>query len=156
MKDTLTCEIRYELDESRQSPGRLTGTLLTYEVRAADRPEIFTRGAMVWPETGITINLQHDRRQLITRTIPFLDGDEVRIETQLPDTAMGRDVATMVREGIITGLSAEFHAQQEGRRGALREIRRAFLQAAGLVDSPSYGGSRVEVRQNGQRRRYWL
>ena len=59
MLDSLLCEIRYERDESRQSPGRLTGTLLTYEVRAADRPEIFTRGAMVWPEKGITLNLQH-------------------------------------------------------------------------------------------------
>ena len=32
--DTLTCEIRLAEDESRQSPGRLVGTLLTYEVRA--------------------------------------------------------------------------------------------------------------------------
>ena len=125
MPDNLLCEIRYERDESRQSPGRLTGTLLTYEVRAADRPEIFTRGAMVWPEKGITINLQHDRRQLITRTIPFLDGDEVRISTQLPDTIWAGTLRRWLREGIITGLSAEFHAQQEGRRGGLREIRRA-------------------------------
>ena len=156
MPDSLLCEIRYELDESRQSPGRLLGTLLTYEVRAKDRPEIFIRGALVWPENGITLNLQHDRRQLIARTLPFLDGDEVKISTQLPDTGMGRDVATMVREKIITGLSAEFYAQEEGRRGLLREIRRATLQAAGLVDAPSYGGSKVEVRSQSGRRRYWL
>ena len=39
--DRLLCEVRYESDESRQGPGRLTGTLIVYETRANDRPEMF-------------------------------------------------------------------------------------------------------------------
>ena len=148
--DTLTCEIRFAEDPSRMSPGRLTGTLLTYETRAGDRPELFARGALHWPENGIVINDQHDRRAAIVRAIPFLDGDELKIDAPLPDTQRGRDAATNVREGVLTGLSVEFHAEQEGRRDGLREIRRAFMPAAGLVDSPSYRGSVVEVRGESQ------
>ena len=48
--DLLLCEVRYAEDQEHGSPGRLTGTLLTYEREANDRPEIFTRGALVWPD----------------------------------------------------------------------------------------------------------
>ena len=61
--EILKCEIRLAEDESRLSPGRLTGTLLTYETRASDRPELFARGALHWPENGIIINDQHQRNQ---------------------------------------------------------------------------------------------
>ena len=44
--DTFDCEIRFEEDASKLSPGRLTGTLLTYEQRAGDRPEVFAAGAL--------------------------------------------------------------------------------------------------------------
>ena len=33
--DNLLVEVRFAEDETRQSPGRLTGTLLTYSKRAA-------------------------------------------------------------------------------------------------------------------------
>ena len=144
--DSLLCEVRFEADESRQTPGRLTGTLLTYEQPARDRPEIFTRGALSWPEHGIVINEQHNRASPIIRTVPFLEGDDVRIDVALPDTQRGRDAGIMVRNGTLTGLSAEFYARQEGRRGGLREIRGGLLVAAGLVDRASYAGSKVEVR----------
>ena len=39
--DLITCEIRFAEDETRQTPGRLVGTLLTYGERASDRPEVF-------------------------------------------------------------------------------------------------------------------
>ena len=44
--ENLLCEVRFAEDPSRLSPGRLTGTLVTYEVRAKDRPELFARGAL--------------------------------------------------------------------------------------------------------------
>ena len=149
MTDLLTCEIRYSEDETRQSPGRLTGTLLTYEVRAADRPEIFRRGSLRWPENGVLVREQHNRQAPIVRVIPYLDGDAVKVDTALPNTARGRDAVTNIREGVLGGLSVEFYAEDEGRRGGLREIRRALLGGAGLVDAPSYAGSTVEVRARG-------
>ena len=157
-EERLDCEIRFERDDSRQSPGRLVGTLLTYEERAHDRPEMFTRGSLEWPAKGIVITRQHDRNSPIVRAVPFVDGDEVRIDVALPDTAAGRDAATDVRDGLLTGLSVEFRSSQEGRRNGLREIRRAYVPRAGLVDSPSYTGSVVQVRERGEggRRRVWL
>ena len=144
--DLLTCEIRYAEDETRASPGRLTGVLLRYEERARDRPEVFRRGSLRWPENGVLVREQHNRQAPIVRVIPYLDGDAVKIDTPLPNTARGRDAVTNIREGVLGGLSVEFHAEDEGRRGNLREIRRALLGGAGLVDSPSYKSSTVEVR----------
>ena len=151
MNDLLTCEIRYSADDSRQSPGRIVGTLLTYEVRAADRPEIFRRGALRWPENGILVREMHQRQEPIVHVVPYLEGDAVKVDTPLPNTTRGRDAVTNIREGVYGGLSAEFHAEAEGRRNGLREIRRALLGGAGLVDSPSYTDSKVEVRE----RRFW-
>ena len=146
--DRLLCEIRYESDDSRLSPGRLVGTLLTYEERARDRAELFTRGAMRWPEIGVVINLMHDRQQPLLRVFPKLDGDALTVDAALPDTQRGRDVAADMRQEnpLYTGLSVEFRAEQEGRRGGLREIRRAYMPSAGLVDRGAYAGSTVEVR----------
>ena len=144
--EELTFEVRQEADPSRESPGRLVGTLLTYEQRANDRPEVFVRGALTWPATGILINAQHNRAAPILRAIPYLDGDQVKIDAALPNTTAGRDAAENLRQGVYTGLSVEFASRSEGRRGPLREIRSALLGGAALVDSSSYKGSTVEVR----------
>ena len=146
LSDLIHCEIRFTEDESRQSPGRLTGTLLTYETRANDRPELFAYGALTWPDTGIIINEQHNRQAPILRTVPFVQGNAVMVDAELPNTTRGRDAATNVREGVLTGLSVEFYAMREGRRDGMREIRQATVRSAGLVDSPSYSDSVVAVR----------
>ena len=144
--EQLTCEIRYSQDESRQTPGRVTGTLIVYEKRAGDRPELFERNSIHWPEQGIVINEMHQRNTPVLRVVPFLDGDELRIDAPLPDTLRGRDAATNIRENVYTGLSLEFRAERERRRGGVRSIQRAFVPRAALVDSPSYTDSLVEVR----------
>ena len=144
--DKLVFEIRQLDDPTRESPGRLTGTLLNYEERARDRHEVFARGALTWPEAGILVNWQHDRSKPILRAVPFLDGDAVKIDAQIPNTALGRDTVVNIREGVFGGLSVEFHSRSEGRRGNLREIRSAFLGPAALVDTGSYAGATVEVR----------
>ena len=147
--ENLTCEIRYSVDESRQTPGHVTGTLIVYEQRAGDRPELFERDAIHWPEHGIVINEMHQRNRPVLRVIPFLDGDELRIDGVLPDTQAGRDAATNIREHVYTGLSLEFRAEREHRRGGLRAIQRAYVPRAALVDTPSYTDSKVEVRASG-------
>ena len=144
--DELVFEIRQEADPTRESPGRLVGTLLTYEERANDRPEVFVRGALTWPEKGILVNAQHDRKSPIVRVLPYVDGDAVKIDAALPNTTAGRDAAENLRQKVYTGLSVEFASRSEGRRGPLREIRQAVLGGAALVDSSSYKGSTVEVR----------
>ena len=143
----LRCTIEVRADESRQSAGRLVGTLLTYGERASDRAEVFLPGALKWPAAGVIVNEQHNRQAPILRAVPTLAGNAVQIDAPIPDTQRGRDAATNIRAGVYTGLSVEFHAEDETRSAdGTREIRAAVLGGAGLVDSASYTGSRVEVR----------
>ena len=48
----IRCAIEWRADESRQSPGRIVGTLMTYGERAKDRAEMFADGALHWAESG--------------------------------------------------------------------------------------------------------
>ena len=38
--EEIGCEVRFEVDESRQSPGRLRGVIISYEKQSGDRKEI--------------------------------------------------------------------------------------------------------------------
>ena len=138
--------VEYRADDSRRSPGRLRGVLLTYGERAGDRRERFAPGSLEWPDDGIVLRRQHDRAAPIMRVVPEVRGSEVVIDAPLPDTAAGRDAAAEVRDGLLTGLSVEVRARRQHYPGGVREITDAVLTGAGLVDSPSYRGSRVEVR----------
>lgn len=144
----IRCSIELRQDDSRQSPGRIVGTLITYGKRASDRAEVFAPGALSWPEGGIILNEQHNRQAPILRFTPEVDGAEVRIDAPLPDTQRGRDAATMIRNGTMRGLSIEFRSRAEGRSSGVREIRAAALVGAALVDDPSYRGE-LEVRERG-------
>ena len=151
----IRCAIELRADETRQSPGRIVGALIEYGKRASDRAELFADGALTWPDDGVVLNEQHNRQAPIMRFKPVLEGREVRIDSPLPDTQRGRDTAVMVRNGTLRGLSIEFRALDEGDRNGAREVRRAALMGAAVVDDGSYKGS-LEVRERaGRRRRVW-
>lgn len=151
----IRCSIELRADASRESPGRIVGTLLTYGERASDRAEVFEAGALSWPENGIVLNRQHSRSAPIMRVVPEIRGQSVVIDAPLPDTSAGRDTAAEVRAGLFNGLSVEFKAIEQRFVGGVRKIGRAVLRGAGLVDAPSFTGSVVEVRGKG-RRKTWL
>ena len=153
----LRCAIELRADDSRQSPGRLHGVLLTYGQRASDRAEVFADNSLRWAEGGVILNVQHDRQQPVMRFTPEVRGKEVVVDAPLPDTQRGRDTATMVKNGTMTGLSIEFRATDEGMAGSVREVRAATLMGAAVVDSPSYAGA-LEVRERDKARRLkrWL
>ena len=95
------------------------------------------------------------------RAVPVVsdDGAEVRIDAPLPDTQAARDLATLMRMDppAYSSLSVEFHAVRSGYAGGRRVVQDALLKGAGLVDSPSYGDTSVEVRSGApKRRRVWL
>ena len=54
--DEIRCALEYRQDETNAGPGRLVGTILEYETRALDRPEIFSQDALTWPDAGITLS----------------------------------------------------------------------------------------------------
>ena len=152
----IRCRIEYRADESRLSPGRLTGTLIRYGETAADRRETFASGSLRWPDDGVILRRQHARAAPIMRIVPRVEGGAVIVDAPLPDTQAGRDAAVEVRNGTLAGLSVEFRAVRERQHGGIREIQRAALVGAGLVDEPSYGSATVELRGRGGRRRVWL
>ena len=142
-------EIRFSVelrDDEQRGPGRLVGTLIRYNERAKDRPELFEPDSLRWPKDGIVLNRQHERRSPILRFVPRVDGTEVRIDETLPDTQAGRDAAAEIRAGLFRGLSIEFKAVRERLAGGVRRIAEAVLGGAGLVDNPSYATT-VEVRK---------
>lgn len=155
--DEVRCKLELRQDETRQSPGRLTGVLMDYATGAGDRPERFLPGSLSWPEGGVVLNLSHDRRQPVMRFEPEEREGRLVVDAPLPDTGRGRDAATMVRDGTLRGLSVEFRAARQRFRDGVREIEAALLTAAAIVDDPSYPAARVEVRgRRAGRRRLWL
>lgn len=154
--DEIRCRVEVREDESRLSPGRIVGTLITYGERASDRPELFEAGALSWPDGGIVLNRQHSRVSPVMRVLPQVVGDSVVIDAALPDTAAGRDTATEIRQGLFTGLSVEFRSIKQSFQGGLRKIAKAALSGCAIVDSPSFSGSEVEVRSGEKRRKVWL
>ena len=149
MDNLITCEIRFAEDDTRQSPGLLVGTLLTYGEIASDRRELFDDGALTFPPGGLWITEQHNRDAPIMRAMPVAEGRAMVIRQPFPDTVRGRDAATGMRMDppLYTGLSVDFHSRRETRRAGLRVIQAAYVPRAGLVDLPSYSGSTAEVRE---------
>ena len=155
MTDEIRCAIEFRADNSRESPGRIVGTLLTYGERAGDRPEVFEAGSLTFADDGLVLNRQHSRQAPIMRFTPELRGRELVIDSALPNTTAGRDAAKEIRSGLLRGLSVEFIAKREENRGGLRRILSGELRGAGLVDSPAYSGSAVSVRRQGGRVERW-
>lgn len=142
----IRCAIEIRADDSRQSPGRLYGVLLRYGERAKDRAERFAANALSWPDDGVVLNLQHRRDKALARVVPEVRDGAIIIDTPMPDTQRGRDALTLVREGVLRGLSVEFKALEDQWTGGVREIRRAVLRGAALVDDGSYPTT-VEARE---------
>ena len=101
----------------------------------------------------VTLDLQHDRRRLLSRTGSGLafenSGSELRMTATLPETRDADDALELVRSGVLRGLSVEFHTRSERRDHGVRVIQRAHLVSIGVVDSPAYKGSLVEARRAG-------
>lgn len=147
MNDEIRCAIECREDDTRQGPGRLVGTVLTYGQCAKDRAEMFMKDSLTWPAEGVVLNRQHARGAPIMRVIPEVRGEAVVIDAPLPDTTAGRDAAAEVRQGLMTGLSVSFQAARQEHRAGVRRIQAATMTAVGLVDSPSYDAP-VEVRHS--------
>ena len=149
--DQLLCEeLRFEEDETRQSPGRLIASLVTEGKPARDRPEMFLRGALEWDENeGIPIDVQHTRSSLAARAYPVRDSNStLRIDAPLVDGVWGREARALVKGKVATGMSISFNPIRQSRKNGLIVIERARLIRASIVDRGSYDTD-IEVRQAG-------
>ncbi len=118
--------------------------VLIQEGRAASggRRELFAPGAVEWPAEGVGILLAH-RTAPELRAMPSRRSDG-RITIQAPATPAIREAV----EGGRRYMSVEFHALQERTTaGGVREILRAFVPDAALVDSPEFDVTSAEIRR---------
>ena len=141
MIESYTAAIPIEVRESDEGP-RLRGVILP-EGRAAraGRNELFVLGSATWGADGIEIRGVH-RGPSLGRALPVRHANgEIAIDVKAsPELRAAFDAGRKY-------LSAEFHALAEVRTaGGVREIQRAFVEAAALVPSPEYGGTRAEIR----------
>ena len=143
----LYAKVDYAEDPTRQSPGRVTGVLVTYGEQAQDRPDVYESESLTWPAKGIVLNEMHDRQQPIKRFTPYLDGAQLRVDFPLPPTQRGRDAAYMVRDGTYAGLSMEVErdTMRAVYRSGVRHVTYGLLTAAALVDEAAFLGSTVEI-----------
>ena len=145
MRDEIRCSITVE-DRAEGSP-RLIGVLMPFNTLAQDRAELFEVGSLSWPESGIIVNRMHQRASPIMKVVPIVEGNEVRIDAEIPSTAAGIDCLAEVRSGLLTSLSVEFRAVKQTIVLGVRRISEAILTGAGLVDAGSYAEAVVEARQ---------
>ena len=68
------------------------------------------------------------------------------MRAKLPDTALATETLTLVREGILGGLSVEMRVRSETWNGKIRTIRQADLHRFSVVDTPAYEGATVSMR----------
>ena len=122
------------------TPGRSPGAFDRHAVdvrRAGERPAGTIRAGRVRPgrnqgeragssSTGSTRAARRSRA-----SIPELRGDELVIDTALPDTQAGRDAAVEIRDGLMRGLSVEFKALRARMVSGVRRISKSATLVAG-------------------------
>ena len=152
MANMITIPVSVEIREVEGVP-RLHGVILQ-EGRAAagGRAEVFTPGAVLWPDTGIAIRTEHRGR-----------AEAHALPQRQPDGSIA--IAAKATPAIIaavnagrTSMSVEFVALRETRTaGGVRELTRAFVDGAALTtpDEAEYHQTHAEVRTR-QRPPLWL
>ena len=150
MTDRLAFEVEVrEADRAGYEPS-LYGTMIQ-EGRAASggRREVFAPGSIEWPSSGVAILTEH-RGAVEARAQPIRHRDG-----RLTLTARATDAIRQAVEAGRKYMSVEFHSLEERTtKGGVRELLRAFVDAAALVSSPEYDTTVAEVRT--KRRRVWL
>ena len=144
------CELRDTGDGDR-----LEGTAITYGEIAVIGPglrERFVAGVFGdLRKADVTLNFSHERSRPLARTggggLELVDSPEcLKVFADMPKTRESQDALTLVRSGVLRGLSIEFAAIRERRVERVRQVESARLSGLGLVDSPAYSGSNVQVR----------
>lgn len=135
--------------EVRAAGRTLTGPAVRYgEIAAGHAAERFEPGAFATRSEPLAAVLQHDTAMPVATTEDRLivtDGPAL-LEARA-ELLEGSAALDLVRRGALGGWSVGFVALEERSEGGVRVISRAHLDHIGLVDRPSYRGSRVELRQ---------
>lgn len=114
--------------------GAFTNSLRTADVRAYFDHD---RGRVLGRSSAGTLRLEEDARGL-------------RVEIDLPDTTDGRDVATLIERGDVTGLSFGFSVLRQEWDETVTPARRTILEVelreVSIVSEPAYDGTSIALR----------
>ena len=139
----IRCSIKIE---DRAEGVRLVGVLMPYGTEARDRREVFETGSLSWDAKGIVVNRMHSRSAPIMLAVPIEKDGKLMIDSEIPDTAAGRDCVSEVRAGLLGSLSVEFRATKQTIIAGVRRISAAVLLGAAVCDAGAYESATVEAR----------
>ena len=144
--------------ELRAEGRTIRGIAISYRDYSPSHRERFVPGSVAL-EQVVNFNLQHDPHKTIAYhpngglALEATDqGLEIRAE--VPPTPAGDYALDLVQSGKASGLSIEFRALEDRQANGIREIVKAVVSGVGLVRSPSYPQSKVELRKQNERL-YW-
>lgn len=136
-----------------------------YQGRYVTLREVVRRGAFaraIREGQDVIANLDHDDTDMLGRsasgTLRLREDDfGLAVEIDLPDTALGRDVAELVRRGDLSGMSFAFlpatggekttiTPDAEGRDDVFTELTDLDLYDVAVVGRPAYKATDVGFR----------
>lgn len=120
--------------EETVARGAFTNTLRTADVRAYFDHD---RGRVLGRSTAGTLRLTEDAKGLF-------------VEIDLPDTTDGRDVATLIERGDVSGMSFGFSVLRQEWDETVDPPRRTILEVelreVSIVSEPAYDGTSIAMR----------
>lgn len=126
------------------------------EIREAGRTftEVVRRSAFTRTLDGsgdVLCCFNHDPAKLLGRTASGTltvtpDEHGLRFEVELPDTATGNEVRTLVERGDLTGASFTFSVRSDKWNGSTRELIDVDLFELGPVAMPAYQQTEIALR----------
>ena len=123
----------------------ISGTVIRYGdvahvghgVRECFRPGAFGEIA------NVLLTAHHARSMPLARAA-VVDSNEVcTLSATLPETSTCDEVLTLIKNGVLRGLSMEFRCLREDHVDGVREIHKAELVRVSVVDDPAYPQSTV-------------
>lgn len=126
--------------------------------------ERFVRGSITWNDDTM-LTLQHDRTKALARVgagLTLEDGENaLTMSATMPRTQLGDDVLTLVRDGVLRGLSLEFVPTRTRNEGRVAVVEAASMRGLSIVDVPAYSESIInrekqERAKQSPRVKVWL
>ena len=158
------------LIEIRATPGsrEITGVAVSYSdiARLPWGQERFLPGSISWTDSTM-LTLQHDRSKPLARIgagLVLEDGENaLTMRATMPRTSLGEDTLTLVRDGVLRGLSLEFVPSRTRNEGRVMVVEAAKMTGLSVVDVPAYSESVIQREARAfeglfppRRRRVWL
>lgn len=147
----------YRQSQVAAGDGRtLVGVAVRYGDTTNDRrmgavDRILPGSLTVFDDLRLTVH--HDRNRplaVLGKGLTIEDtADALMMRAEIPDTTEGRDTLTLVRNGVLGGLSVELSEVEFSIADGVRLIEKAVLSAISVVDIPAFAQSKVAVYRRG-------